>query len=38
MRKNWLGTAQSEKAKELHHDIVSHLFELALKISIVEKF
>jgi signal transduction histidine kinase len=32
------GPSRTRLARELHRNIVHHLFELALKISIVEKF
>jgi hypothetical protein len=36
--KGFLKSTRVNKVKELHRDIIKNLFELALKVSIVEKF
>ena len=39
MQKNIIiGPSRSKQARELHREIVSYLFDLAYKISIVEKY
>ena len=38
MPSSFFGPKREKLARDLHHDIVNHLFELALKISIVDKY
>jgi hypothetical protein len=38
MPKSLLGPSSKSQAKELHFNVINNLFELAKKITVVEKF